>query len=848
MRIKTKKEIKDIIKTMLEAHDYVEILLQDKRVAEARNLLAQCQECALHVGESIEKSEGMGTRMVSNLENYYEQLYVMCGIINKKKIIRLKKQLDAIIESVSRDLDEQVVSDKMKVVFMPYKVSMWDCMESVWEASIADKECEVFVVPIPYYERNQQGDIEKMCYEGDLFPEYVPIVSYEEFSLEEESPDVVYIHNPYDGTNYVTSVHPDYYTSIIKKYTSILVYIPYYITGEGPLPEMHRNLQTYQYIDKIIVQDTEKKKSIAEYVPEEKIVVLGSPKVDYLQKINKQKENIIKLNIPQEWKEKIKEKNIILFNVSITGILQNSKYAMAKIRYILSGFKHYENVVLLWRPHPLVEATLKSMRPEMYDEYMAIKKEFIQEGKGILDETGNAGIAAVIADAYLGENSSSLVHYFGVLGKPVLYIDWTITENFRKKTRDYLYTNSYFREKDKLYFLPANKGITYELYQLNMKTGIIKKYMTLPGMPENISMCYSQIKRIKNKIILVPCNTEDLYVYDMEKEQAIKIILPNIKGNKELFNGAVEYEDKIFLIPKSHHAIICVDIMQYRVVSEFSECIKPFLLENNEAWLFTTAYLMREQYLYLATCNDSRILVLNVKNGSYEIKKIGEYSYGYVHMIYDGKYFWLAGGGIGINRVVRWEEESGNTREYSYPIGQDYRTKNMWSLLVDNDDSIIVCYGFLTDMAVINKETGDCQRYKGMDEMFTEMRNETDDNSNSFVFAEYIDKRTMVAINWENCSFNLWNVDTNQRKSLLCRLSPKELLNVEKKQIERWKITKSTPYNLSENDISVEQFIDYIAIGNVDIFNRKYEAYTGSSEDLCIGTRVHEYIKGELSI
>ena len=132
-----------------------------------------------------------------------------------------------------------------------------------------------------------------------------------------------------------------------------------------------------------------------------------------------------------------------------------------------------------------------------------------------------------------------------------------------------------------------------------------------------------------------------------------------------------------------------------------------------------------------------------------------------------------------------------------------------------------------------------------MDEMLTEMRDEEDNDLNCFVFADYIDKQTIVAISWKNCSVNLWNVDTYQRKSFLCRLSPKELLDAEKEQIERWRITKSVPYNLSENDVSVEQFIDYIAVGNSDVFSYVYETYTGCSENLSIGMRGHEYIRSE---
>ena len=97
-------------------------------------------------------------------------------------------------------------------------------------AADADPECDVYVVPIPYYERSPEGVMEVYHYEGDQFPAYVPVTNYADYSLEQRQPDMVYIHNPYDDRNYVTSVAPQYYSWEIKKYTKLLVYVSYYIS------------------------------------------------------------------------------------------------------------------------------------------------------------------------------------------------------------------------------------------------------------------------------------------------------------------------------------------------------------------------------------------------------------------------------------------------------------------------------------------------------------------------------------------------------------------------------------------------------------------------------------------
>lgn len=844
MRKKIKKEIKGIIQTMSEAHEHAFFLLQNKRIAEANDILSQCQDCAVHIGESIEQSEGMDTKAVSHLENYCEHLFKMSRTIEKKKLNGLKHQLDSSLKQVEYEIDVNIPQDRLKIVFLPYKASMWDCMESVWEAADADEECDAYVVPVPYYERNEQGGAEKFCYEGDMFPKEVPITSYEEFSLEAERPDIVYIHNPYDGNNYVTSVHPDYYTENLKKYVDELVYIPYYILGRGGMPEMHKSLAAYNNIDKIIVQDEDKKESMLDYVPEEKIVAIGCPKVDRILKLDKRKQEILEHEIPQEWRKKIAGKKVILFNVSITGILNNKRYAMDKIRYVLSCFENRDDVVLLWRPHPLVEATLKSMRPEMYEEYMSIKKSFIRKGKGIFDETGDAGVVAVVADAYLGENSSSLVHYFGVLGKPVMYIDWAVVED-KKKDRSYLDFNTYYQEKGRIFFVPRNVGMAHQLYQFDLESGKIEKVMTLPGSVDHENGCYYGIKKVQNKIILVPHNTEDIYVYDIDKKQGIKLILSEHMDNVGLFgrfDEAVEYNKRLFLVPRCYPGIVSIDVNSLEVY-EYKECIKPFLLEDRMKQMFQWAYLQKEQYLYIVSCNDSRVLIFNMEDGSSEVRKIGDYSYGYYRLIYDGEYFWL--GAYGINCIVRWNEKTGETKEYKYPIEQEPLYEwCYYSSLIDYNDEIIVCYAFCFNIIFINKRTGEYRQPKQVEKILEKIRRESKDGNIGFGYANLLDENNAIVFNSANCSINIWNIRENQWNVFPCRLPKDEMLSMEKNQIEKRYLSKAVPYSLSENMVSINQFIDYIVTCGSKVFKHVHGVYFTAENALTIGIQIHKYVRG----
>ena len=239
MRKIQKKQILDFTALLEEAHEELKKVTGMKQYAEASDILSQCQQGALQIGELIEQEEGEGVPTILCLENYCELVFQIhesiCqgGDVNPNRIYKnLRKSLINIENSVKND-----IKIRLEMVFLPYKASMWDSLESVWEAADADPDCDAYVVPIPYYDRNPDGSLGKYHYEGGELPSYVPVTHYEEYSFENRRPDAVYIHNPYDNMNIVTTVHPDFYAQKIKDNTEKLVYIPYFVCVNDTVAE-----------------------------------------------------------------------------------------------------------------------------------------------------------------------------------------------------------------------------------------------------------------------------------------------------------------------------------------------------------------------------------------------------------------------------------------------------------------------------------------------------------------------------------------------------------------------------------------------------------------------------------
>lgn len=466
MRKAQKRQIEETIRQMEEAHDEIKRCIEKRIAVQAGELLADCQNAAVAIGTLIEETEGEGHSTVKVLEEYCELVYqiheellsdsninnINCvNTINANKVYKsLRQKLIKASNSIINN-----IKIRTEAVFLPYKASMWDSLESVWKAADADTNCDAYVIPIPYFDKNTDGSFKEEHYEGNQYPNYVPVTHYDTFDFGKHMPDVIYIHNAYDDWNLVTSVHPDFYSRNLKNYTEELVYIPYFVLGEID-PDNEQAVEGMKHFcfmpgiinaDKVIVQSENMKKIyVREYLKaakghgftgkhldraylERKFLGTGSPKIDKV--LNTKKED---LEIPDEWLKIIKKpdgsfKKVVFYNTGISALLQYSEDMLVKLESVFGIFKDYKDeVALLWRPHPLIKATIESMRPWLWESYQKIRDRYIEEGWGIYDDTADIDRAIMISSAYYGD-PSSVVQMYQTTGKPVMIQNVEVIQN-----------------------------------------------------------------------------------------------------------------------------------------------------------------------------------------------------------------------------------------------------------------------------------------------------------------------------------------------------------------------------------------------------------------------------------
>ena len=411
-----KDRLMEKLQLLSQIHEKLEMLIDYGQYELVQKLFEELQNVSVVIGNSIEKKLGEGTVTVSLLEQYCEGVFELYNVIMQNGVndgsgVRaiLDEALQMVTESAKR------LQIKKEIVFMPYHASHWKAIESVWRAACADEECDVKVVPIPYYYKRQMGAaLSEIRYDGAEFPEYVPIVDYQEYSAENNHPDRIYIQNPHDNWDHTLTVHADYYSTVLWKNTEELVYIPWFKTDEIPKSD-ERAINAMRYYvpmpgvvnaDKVIVQSETMKQSYVNYLSgwageetrsvwEEKILGTGSP-LDDIKDTDELR--------PESWNDK----KILLYYVSGNGLLEHKEKMLAKMKKTLALLGEYaESMQIIWLQDLELEQRLRKRAPDILEEYEQMLAEMKKNNWISVMEDSEKETAVRLADAFYGDGGKS---------------------------------------------------------------------------------------------------------------------------------------------------------------------------------------------------------------------------------------------------------------------------------------------------------------------------------------------------------------------------------------------------------------------------------------------------------
>ncbi|MDL2279612.1 hypothetical protein LJC15_02985 [Desulfovibrio sp. OttesenSCG-928-G11] len=681
MNFGQRKLFHELLASLRKAHMAMARLLP-RSPQKLETLADEARNCLALLLESIESGPGRpaspGAQTAILLRQYRELLPQLCGGQGdsqkaQEAFAGLTQLLGQIITSAAGELPPET----LEVLFLPYKASMWDALASVWRAAASDPHCSARIVPLPFRAKNPDGSLGPLHCEKDLFPQNLPLEDWRDCDLEARRPDIIFIHNPFDANNLVTSVPPAFYSERLKNCTDLLVYIPYFVTSEGHLTpgyimagivHAHKVIvesedirQRYIFSYKLFEQDNNCQGCFGQ--AESKFVALGSPKFDAVDEAARQEKSPELLRLVE--RPDGLRRPVVLYNTTLTSLLDNTPLALRRILKVFACFKKRNDALLLWRPHPLSAETLRAMRPALAESYLGLVDIYRREAFGLYDDSPDLHRAIAVSDAYYGD-WSSLVGLYRHTGKPALIRSLHGFAESRKKRLPEIMCMT---ETPDSFWLGV-RGIN-ALLDMDKKNWRI----TCAGhfsdeAADNPMLLYRAMAPCGDKLLLAPAAAENFAIFDPASGQTRT--LPLKAPSKPLhyrhakFWSACVYHDQAFFVGCYYPALVRYDGANCKLdyFDDWAQYLHKNLRDRIVPFFYDAVRVGGKLFAPAACAN--AVLEFDLESCLSRLHEVGAKNMSYSGICHDGVNLWLSP--LDFGPVVQWRPGSSTWVEHgAYP-------------------------------------------------------------------------------------------------------------------------------------------------------------------------------------
>lgn len=327
---------------------------------------------------------------------------------------------------------------RREMVFLPFLPKYWKFMEKEWIKYANSSEWDVYVIPIPYYRKKEYGEHGTLCYETAGYPEYVSLTGFDAYDFDSRIPDRIIIQNPYDDYDSAISVHPRFYTDLLKQVTKELVYIPYFMTDDYDDADERSKIVSRYYIrvpgvtraDKVIVQS----ETVRHHYIEELTSFTGEDKRSIWEEritadpnIAPDKEciGLYEDEVPEEWwKYLIDEtgegRKVLLYHINAGCVVEYGDKYFEKMERVFGTFSRgFDKMCVFLHMNTETTGFLSKHYPELYKKFRDYLDKFREMDMGIICETDDLYKPVAVADAYYGDRDN-VMYRVRALGKPVM--------------------------------------------------------------------------------------------------------------------------------------------------------------------------------------------------------------------------------------------------------------------------------------------------------------------------------------------------------------------------------------------------------------------------------------------
>lgn len=422
MQLSLYNYIKEMIETLIEATNYVKTSennsLNLQLIVDSISVLEKIEKELLKYEKNISKPSLLEKISFCRVQAFELFSLVNDGLDYHKSACEFADN----IKKLATDYPESVEIN-YNIVFFAELGQKWDSMNSVYEAFMKRKDCNVKVVLTPIFREVQtNGQVEKnILYEDYLTPMGISFIPYEQYNIAEDAPDIAFISNPYESVTL-----PQFWPENISKHTR-LVYLQYYtgiINKRESIP-LDCTLPVAKHAWRIIAQSPKIKELHQKFAYKKggNVLVTGLPKWDEITSI---KENY--LNMDSNWKRKLSGRKVFLWNNHF-NVASTTATLLENGRKIIELFSENKDIALIWRPHPMTETIFKLYIPQYASLWEELNEVVEKSDNMVLDTNPSFKHAFQCSDALISDYSSIIAEYM-MTQKPILWMKKSTTNNF----------------------------------------------------------------------------------------------------------------------------------------------------------------------------------------------------------------------------------------------------------------------------------------------------------------------------------------------------------------------------------------------------------------------------------
>ena len=214
------KQIYSLMEILSEAGGQMKRFFAEGNISLAKQYLAAMQEAAVSLEAGMRNVLSKGSVAVMLLEQYLGLLRNGMAVERSKDGVDLADVICEATGLISETFRKETWRQKTLLLF-PKRGTEWHLFEPYWKEAKQKGE-KVYVIPVPCYEKGEDGSLGDRLYSEEDYPEEVELTDYRKYDYGGKLADVMVVGDDYNAEQKEYAVHPFFYINNLEQYTKKL--------------------------------------------------------------------------------------------------------------------------------------------------------------------------------------------------------------------------------------------------------------------------------------------------------------------------------------------------------------------------------------------------------------------------------------------------------------------------------------------------------------------------------------------------------------------------------------------------------------------------------------------------